>query len=53
MQPTDYSITIAGIKRQLPLCEVAPGVRIAVFNLLGDTAMVVACAGALAKQLKD
>ncbi len=42
-----YAVTIAGLERQLPLFEVAPGVRIAVFNLLGDTEVVEASAEAL------
>jgi adenine phosphoribosyltransferase len=31
-----FPIEIAGINRELPLFEVAPGVRIAVLNILGD-----------------
>ncbi len=48
-----YSVTIAGLKRQLPLFEVAPGVRIAIFNMLGDTYVVKAAAAALAERLKN
>ena len=32
-----YDIEIAGIKRQLPLFEIKPGLRIAILNILGDT----------------
>lgn len=46
-----YAIEIAGIQRELPLFEVAPGVRIAVLNILGDTELVQACAKALADKL--
>ena len=46
-----YPVEIAGIKRQLRLMEVAPGVRIAVLNILGDTELVQAAAKELAKQL--
>jgi adenine phosphoribosyltransferase len=35
------------------LFEVAPGVRIAIFNMLGDTFVVKAAAAALAERLKD
>lgn len=49
-RPT-YSVTIAGIERHLPLFEVAPGVTIAVFNMLGDTRIVKAAAAALAERL--
>ena len=46
-----YPIEIAGIYRELPLFEVAEGLRIAVLNILGDTELVEACAHALAKKL--
>lgn len=48
-----HPIEIAGIYRELPLFEVAPGVRIAVLNILGDIELVEACAEALADQLAD
>ncbi len=43
-----YPVNIAGVERKLPLMEVAPGVRIAVLNILGDTELVKAAARALA-----
>ncbi len=46
-----YAVDLAGVHRELPLFEVAPGVRIAVLNILGDTALVEACAQALAQRL--
>lgn len=46
-----YPVEVAGIRRELPLFEVAPGVRIAVLNILGDTEFVQACARALAAKL--
>jgi adenine phosphoribosyltransferase len=46
-----YPVEIAGIQRELPLFEVAPGVRIAVLNILGDTQLVQACAQTLAEKL--
>jgi len=48
-----YPIEIAGKHRELPIFEVAPGVRIALLNILGDTELVQACAVALADKLKD
>ena len=48
-----YDITLAGVKRSLKLFEVAPGLRIAVLNILGDTELVEACATELAKMLED
>jgi len=47
-----YPVEIAGVKRELPLFEVAPGVRIAVLNILGDVELTEAAAEALAAQLK-
>jgi adenine phosphoribosyltransferase len=48
-----HTVKIAGIVRHLPLFEVAPGVRIAIFNMLGDTNVVKAAAAALAEMLKE
>ncbi len=48
-----YSIEIAGIKRDLRLFEIKPGLRIAILNILGDTELVQACARELAKKIKD
>lgn len=47
-----YSIEIAGLKRNLRLFQIKPGLRIAILNILGDTELVQACARALGKQLK-
>ena len=47
-----YAVEIAGLRRELPLFEVAPGLRIAVLNILGDGELVEACARALAQRLK-
>jgi adenine phosphoribosyltransferase len=46
-----YTVQIGDVQRELPLFEVAPGVRIAVFNLLGDTEVVEAAARELAGKL--
>ncbi len=48
-----YTVEIAGLTRHFPLFEVAPGVRIAIFNMLGDTYVVKASATWLAEKLKD
>ena len=46
-----YPVEIAGVKRELPLFEVKPGLQIAVLNILGDTELVQAAAKALHKKL--
>ena len=48
-----HTVEIAGLKRDLRLFEVAPGLRIAILNILGDTELVQACAKALNKKLKN
>lgn len=47
-----YPIEISGVKRELPLFTIKPGVKIAILNILGDTEFVVAVSKALAEQLK-
>ncbi len=51
--PATHHITIAGIERDLRLFEVAPGVRIAILNILGDTELVQAASKALAEAIAD
>jgi adenine phosphoribosyltransferase len=46
-----YTINICGHERKLPLFEVAPNVRIAIFNMLGDTPVVEAVADELSHRL--
>lgn len=46
-----HRVEIEGVARDLPLFEVAPKLRIAVFNLLGDTEVVQAAAAGLARVL--
>lgn len=45
-----YTVELCGLKRDLPIFEVAPGVKIAIFNILGDTEIVKAIAPELAKR---
>lgn len=52
-QRQTYKVEVAGLTRYFPLFEVAPGVRIAIFNMLGDTEIVKAAAPVLAKKLAD
>lgn len=47
-----YTVEVAGLKRDLRLFEVKPGLRIAILNILGDTELVQAAAAALAGKLK-
>jgi adenine phosphoribosyltransferase len=47
-----YTVEIAGLKRDLRLFEIKPGLRIAILNILGDTELVQACARELAERLK-
>ncbi|MFC1711292.1 phosphoribosyltransferase family protein [Patescibacteria group bacterium] len=46
-----YHVNLCGLRRDLPLFEVAPNIKIAIFNILGDTEIVKKTAAALAKKL--
>lgn len=46
-----YAVEIAGLKRNLRLFEIKPGLKIAILNILGDTEFVQACAKELAQRL--
>ena len=48
-----YAVEIAGIKRELRLFEIKPGLKIAILNILGDTELVQVCAKELANKLKE
>jgi adenine phosphoribosyltransferase len=48
-----YAVEIAGVKRDLRLFEVKPGLKIAILNILGDTELVQASAKELAAKLKE
>ena len=48
-----YTVEIAGLKRDLRLFEVAPGLSIAILNILGDTELTQAAAKALAQKLES
>jgi adenine/guanine phosphoribosyltransferase-like PRPP-binding protein len=50
-QRQTHSVEIGTVVRELPLFEVAPGTRIAVLNLLGDSEAVRAAAVELARRL--
>jgi len=47
-----YPIEVAGVHRELRLFAIAPGVRIAILNILGDTELVQAASRALAEKLR-
>jgi len=53
MNKETYTIEIAGLKRELRLFQIAPGLRIAILNILGDTELVEASGKALAEKLKN
>ena len=48
-----HTVEVAGIKRDLRLFEIKPGLKIAILNILGDTEFVQVCAKELALKLKD
>ena len=48
-----YTVEVAGLKRDLRLFQIKPGLKIAILNILGDTEFVQVCAKELAQRLKD
>ena len=46
-----YEVKVGDVTRVLPIVEVAPGVNIALFNMLGDTEVTEAAGKALARLL--
>jgi adenine phosphoribosyltransferase len=48
---TPYTVALAGVERALPRVEIAPGVVIAILNILGDTELTEAVAAALVAKL--
>ena len=48
-----YAVEVAGLKRDLRLFEIKPGLKIAILNILGDTELVQASAKELAQKLQD
>ena len=48
-----YPITVAGIKRELPLCKLNDSLYIGAFVIFGDVELTVACAAELLKKAPD
>lgn len=48
-----YSMNIAGVSRDLPLCRLTDDLQIAAFVIFGDVELTVACAGGLLKLAED
>jgi adenine phosphoribosyltransferase len=48
-----YRVTIGQCERELPIFQVAPGVKIAIFNMLGDTEIVETAAQMLAQSVPE
>jgi adenine phosphoribosyltransferase len=46
-----HAVQIGGLTRELPIFAVAPGVKIAIFNMLGDTEVVEMAASTLAARM--
>ena len=46
-----YVVDVAGLRRELPLLEIQPGLRIALLNILGDIELTQAAGKALAEKL--
>lgn len=51
--PQTYEVKIGYIKRDLPIVKVAPGVKIAILDILGDVQLTEAAAVTLHRQLRN
>lgn len=51
MTDKTFAVNVAGVRRDLRLFEIKPGVRIAILNILGDTELVEAAAKALVPKI--
>ena len=49
----EYPITIAGLKRQLPICPINENLSIGAFIMFGDTELTEACAEELLKRAPE
>ncbi len=48
-----YPITVAGVKRDLPLCKISDDLTIAAFVIFGDVELTCACASELLKRAPE
>ncbi|AFZ68885.1 PRPP-binding protein, adenine/guanine phosphoribosyltransferase [Deinococcus peraridilitoris DSM 19664] len=48
-----HTVQVGDVHRDLPIVEVAPGVSVALFNMLGDTEVTEAAGRALAERLPE
>ena len=48
-----YSMTVAGLQRELPICKVADDLYIGAFICFGDAELTVACARDLLKLVEN
>lgn len=53
MLPETYTLEICGLKRELPVVQVAPNLAIASFVILGDTELVARVAPEIVKRLPE
>lgn len=48
-----HTVSVGDCERDLPIFEVAPGIKIAIFNMLGDTEVVETAAKLLARAMPE
>ena len=48
-----YPVTLAGLKRELPICPLSDDTSIAAFVIFGDAPLTVACAGELLRRAPE
>ena len=53
METKTYTLNVAGLTRELPLCEVNEHLDIAAFIMFSDVELTVACAKELVKKIPE
>ena len=53
MSATHYTMTIAGLRRALPLCPISDELKIGAFVIFGDPELTTACASALLEKAPE
>lgn len=48
-----YTLKVAGLERELPLCSISKDLKIAAFVILGDVELTSACASELIKKIPE
>ncbi len=51
--PKTYTLHVAGLSRELPICKISENLSIAAFIMFGDVELTIACAKALLEKAPE